>query len=224
MQNHRLLSVLLIVPQLPSFQATLLPLIVDLALSIASTASSTARTAFLESASSPAQILGASLLAFSRMSTTDKESDRLAGGVVKMIEGFSWHRGVMQGVAGLSLAKTAADMSADHQSRIYSSILPNLLSEDSLLRLSSLQIADSLFPSAQRPVTNDLIQRCMEVEQVELSVMGAREKSMKVRKLGIVAHGQLGKDGEKEEEALDVVLRYLTGKFLHMVFAIIQQS
>lgn len=130
-----------------------------------------------------------------------------------MIEGFSWHRGVMQGIAGLELARTAADLSDEHQTRIYASILPNLLSEDSLLRLSSLQIASSLFPASQRPVTNDLIARCIEVEEVELSVMGAREKSMKVRKLGIIAHGQLGKEGEREEEALDAVLRYLTGEF-----------
>lgn len=137
----------------------------------------------------------------------------LANNIVPMIEGFAWHRGVMEGIAALQLSKLAADKSPASQKRIYDALLPNLFSEDSLLRMSSLQIASSLFPVETTPVAADLIGKCIEVEEMPLSVQGAREKSMKLRKLGIVANGQLGRDGEDVKPALDVVLRYITGQF-----------
>lgn len=216
-QTHVLLDVLLIVPQLPSYRTAVLSLVAELAGALADTPSDVARAAFLESAASPAQVLGASLLAFSRIDEALKGSDnatalRLAEHVLPMIEGFAWHRSVMQGVAALGLAKKASDLSSDTQTRIYDAILPNLLSEDSLLRLSSLQIAATLFPGSSAPVAADMIVKCIEVEEMPLTVMGAREKSMKVRKIGLVAHGQLGRDGEEIKPALDIVLRYLTGR------------
>lgn len=129
-----------------------------------------------------------------------------------MIKNFAWHRGVMQGIAALELAKVASDISEESQKAIYDAVLPNLFSEDSSLRLSSLQIGATLFPVEEAPVAADLIAKCIEVEEMPLTVMGAREKSMKVRKLGIVAHGQLGREGEDVKPALDIVLRYLTGE------------
>lgn len=138
----------------------------------------------------------------------------LASNIVAMIEGFAWHRGVMEGIAALELSRQAADKSPEAQKRIYDALLPNLFSEDSLLRLSSLKIAASLFPEGITPVAAELIAKCIEVEEMPLSVQGAREKSMKLRKLGIVANGQLGRDGEDVKPALDVILRYLTGKLL----------
>lgn len=204
-------------PQLPNFRSSLLGVVAELAAVIAGTSSSDARAAFLESAASPAQVLGASLLAFSRITDASKRPDdavvsQLASHVLAMIEGFAWHRGVMHGIASLNLAKVASDTSADTQSRIYAAVLPNLLSEDSLLRLSSLQIGATLFPQATVPAAADMIIKCIEVEEMALTVMGAREKSMKVRKIGIVAHAQLGRDGEEIKPALDIVLRYLTGE------------
>lgn len=201
----------------------MISLISTLATTIASTSPDIARAAFLNSAASPAQVLGASLLSFSRInalkpaSKTTPESTlasitSLSSNIIAMIEGFAWHRGVMEGIAGLQLAHTVATSSPEAHKRIYDALLPNLFSEDSLLRLSSLQIALSLFPEETVAVTNDLIRKCIEVEEMPLSVQGAREKSMKLRKLGIVANGQLGRDGEDTTAALDVILRYLTGK------------
>lgn len=215
-QTHELLDVLLIAPQLPYFHRTLLSLVADLAATVAATPSSTSRAAFLESSASPAQALGAALLAFSRITAVSKSPDpavllSLAQTVVPMIQGFAWHRGVMQGIAALELAKVASDQSEDNQKKVYDSILPNLMSEDSSLRLASLQIGATLFPPEITPVAADLIVKCIEVEEMPLTVQGAREKSMKVRKIGIVANGQLGRDGEEVKPALDIILRYLTG-------------
>ena len=216
-QTYELLDVLVIAPQLPFFHKTLLPLISTLVSTVAATSSDVARAAFISSAASPAQVLGAALLSFSRIASVTKNTDTavaqgIADNVVPMIEGFAWHRGVMAGIAALQLSRLAADKSPESQTRIYDALLPNLFSEDSSLRLSSLQIAASLFPTATAPVAADLIAKCIEVEEMPLSVQGAREKSMKVRKLGIVANGQLGRDGEDVTPALDVVLRYLTGE------------
>ena len=135
-----------------------------------------------------------------------------------MILNFSWHRQVMHGVASLNLARLASDRSEAAKTAIYDSILPNLLSEDALLRLSSLEIAATLFPPDETPVAADLVAKCIEAEQMPLSVQGAREKSMKLRKLGLVANGQLGRDGEDEKPALDIVVRYLTGKLFDSSF------
>ncbi|KAI5475348.1 Armadillo-type fold domain containing protein [Pseudohyphozyma bogoriensis] len=208
-----LLDALLIVPQLPAFFSTILPLLSQLASTVASTPSDAARAAYLSSPTNPAQVLGAALLSFSRIISRVKESDVatsvLAKDVVAMIKGFAWHRGVMEGIAALSLSQANDDRSTEDNKRIYDAILPNLLSEDSILRMSSLQIASSLFTS-KTPVTADLIAKCIDAESIPLSVQGAREKSMKVRKLGIVAYAQLGRDGEAVDQPLDIVLRYLT--------------
>ena len=215
-QTIELLDILLIVPQLPAFHQSLLPLLSDLVATISATSPDVARAAFLAAAANPAHVLGAALLAFSRVASQVKKQDeatiRLADNIVVMIEGFAWHRAVMEGIAALGLARVAADRSPESQTRIYDAILPNLFSEDSLLRLSSLQIAATLFPPASAPVAANLIAMCIEVEEMPLSVQGAREKSMKLRKLGIVANNHLGKDGEDVKPPLDVVLRYLDRK------------
>lgn len=135
----------------------------------------------------------------------------LASNIVVMIEGFAWHRGVMEGIAALQLSRVAANKSAEDQRRIYDALLPNLFSEDSSLRLSSLKISATLFPVTSMPVAAELIAKCIEVEEMPLSVQGAREKSMKLAKLGIVANNQLGRDDEDVKPALDIILRYLTG-------------
>lgn len=173
--------------------------------------------AFLDSSSSPAQVLGSALIAFARIATSQagKESDTtrsLQSSVLDMIEGFAWHRGVMRGIAALQLTPAAAETSLATSKRIYDALLPNLFSEDSLLRLSSLQIAASILPASTNPVAADLIAKCIEVEEMPLSVQGAREKSMKLRKLGIVANGQLGREGEDTTMGLEIILRYLTGE------------
>lgn len=210
------MDVLIIAPHLPAHHNPLLPLIAELIAVVAEVRPDVARAAFLESPVSPAQVLGSGLVAFSKIATAlsgrdEKIGKPLSGSVLAMIEGFSWHRSVMHGIASLQLTVAAADDSVETRQRIYDALLPNLLSEDSLLRLSSLKIAASIFPSATAPVAADLIAKCIEVEEMPLSVQGAREKSMKLRKLGIVANGQLGRDGEDTVQILGIILRYLTG-------------
>lgn len=217
-QTFELLDVLLIAPFLTSRHRTLSTQIASLATIVSATPATLARTAFLSSASSPAVILGTALSAYSAIADlTPPETSvnqSLADQVQPMILNFSWHRQVMHGVASLNLARLASDRSEAAKTVIYDSILPNLLSEDALLRLSSLEIAATLFPPEEMPVAADLLAKCIEAEQMPLSVMGAREKSMKLRKLGLVANGQLGRDGEDEKPALDIVVRYLTGTLL----------
>ncbi|GAA6061993.1 hypothetical protein JCM10212_004271 [Sporobolomyces blumeae] len=213
-KTFELLDVLLIAPFLPSRRRGLLPLVASLAETVASTPATDARTAYLTSACSPAQVLGAALTTYSAITETSpadpSTTQSLADHVKAMILNFAWHRGVMHGVATLGLARLASDRSEAAKTAIYDSILPNLLSEDAFLRLSSLEIAATLFPASEAPVAADLVAKCIEAEQMPLSVQGAREKSMKLRKLGLVANGQLGRDGEDEKPALDVVVRYLT--------------
>ena len=216
-QNYELLDVLILIPHIPNLHPTFLPLVADLISTVARTSPDVARAAFLDSPVSPAQILGSALVAFSKIASTLRKKDEkigkiLSNSVLAMIEGFAWHRSVMHGIASLQLTVSAADDSPETQERIYNALLPNLLSEDSLLRLSSLQIASSIFPATRMPVAADLIAKCIEVEQMPLSVQGAREKSMKLRKLGIVANGQLGRDGEDTTRTLEIILRYLTGQ------------
>ncbi|GAA6011855.1 hypothetical protein JCM11491_000772 [Sporobolomyces phaffii] len=213
-QTFELLDVLLVAPYLHSSHSRLSPLLATLASTVASTPVVSARTAYLSSASSPAVVLGTALSSYSAIAdlTVPETSvnQSLADEVHPMILNFSWHRQVMHGVASLNLARLASDRSDAAKTAIYDAILPNLLSEDALLRLSSLEIAATLFPPTETPVAADLVAKCIEAEQMPLSVQGAREKSMKLRKLGLVANGQLGRDGEDEKPALDIVVRYLT--------------
>lgn len=216
-QDYELLDVLILIPHIPNLHPTFLPLVADLISAISCTSPDVARAAFLDSPVSPAQILGSALVAFSKIALSLQKKDEqigriLSDSVLVMIEGFAWHRGVMHGIASLQLTVSAADDTLETHTRIYDALLPNLLSEDSLLRLSSLQIAASIFPASRMPVAADLIAKCIEVEQMPLSVQGAREKSMKLRKLGIVANGQLGRDGEDTTRTLEIILRYLTGQ------------
>ncbi|GAA5969246.1 hypothetical protein JCM11641_007524 [Rhodosporidiobolus odoratus] len=215
--TFELLDALHIAPFLPSHQASLLPLISSLASTVSATPANVARTAYLSTAVSPGQVLGAALSSFSIISnrpkkgtSTTEATASLASSVQRMISHFSWHRQVMHGISTLSLARLASDRSEDDRKAVYDSILPNLLSEDALLRRASLEIALTLFPLSEAPVAADLVAKCIEVEDMPLTVQGAREKSMKLRKLGIVANAQLGKEGEDVKPALDVVVRYLT--------------
>jgi len=224
-QTHELFDVLHVAPCVPSRREAILPLLAALATTVAATPSTEARVAYLSSAASPAQVLGSTLATFSAVSSSAsaKKSqqasssaalDELVSAVEPMITNFAWHRQVMHGISVLSLARLASDRGTPEQrAAIYDAILPNLLSEDAQLRRASLEIALSLFPPAEAPVAADLVARCIDVEDAPLTVQGAREKSMKVRKLGIVANGQIGKEGTTEDvkPALDIVLRYLTG-------------
>jgi U3 small nucleolar RNA-associated protein 20 len=216
-----LVDVLRVAPFLPQHRQSLLPLLADLAAEIATTPSAEARVAYLVSPASPAQVLGTTLSAFAGISSRLKKPspalETLSNSVEAIIANFAWHRQVMHGLSILSLARLASDRSTVAREAVYASILPNLLSEDSVLRRSSLEIALSLYPEAETPTAADLISKCIEVEDMPLTVQGAREKSMKVRRLGIVANGQLGKEGSTEpvEPVLEIILRYLTGASLH---------
>lgn len=207
-----------IIPYLTYFHRSLLSLLSTLISTISAISSDTARQQYLDSSASPGQVLGSALVAFSRIARASPKlgdlTNSLQSSVLPMIGGFSWHRGVMRGIAALQLTPSAADSSPATTKRLYDALIPNLFSEDSLLRLSSLQIAASILPAAINPVASDLVAKCIEVEEMPLSVQGAREKSMKLRKLGIVANGQLGRDGEDSVMALGIILRYLTGSFL----------
>lgn len=230
-ETFELFDVLHVAPFLPSRRDAILPLLATLATTVAATPSTEARVAYLSSPASPAQVLGSALATFHAVSATLKKQhpalDTLVGSVEPMIANFAWHRQVMHGLSLLSLARLASDKGtpAARQS-IYDAILPNLLSEDAQLRRASLEIALTLFPPAEAPVAADLVARCIDVEDAPLTVQGAREKSMKVRKLGIVAHGQIGKEGTTEDvkPALDVVLRYLTGAHSLHLFLVASNS
>ncbi|SCZ90492.1 BZ3500_MvSof-1268-A1-R1_Chr1-3g02022 [Microbotryum saponariae] len=210
--THEVLNALLVLPQLPSHRTALLSLLCDLIIAISPTPAMQARTKFLETAANPAQVLGAALLSIARaQETSGHVVDRLRPSLLKILQGFSWHRGVMQGIAGLELASSSStsDSITDQASQVYEAVVPNLLSEDSSLRLTSLEILTTLFEEKDK-VALDLMEKMMEVERMVLSVQGAREKSMKVRKIGIVAHAQLGKEGQGTEMIVGVLLRYLT--------------
>ncbi|BGP21593.1 armadillo-type fold domain containing protein [Rhodotorula toruloides] len=215
-ETHELLDVLAIVPCISSRRNDLLNLLTDLATTVATTPATEARVAYLSSAASPALVLGSTLTAFeatsSRLKSPSPALQTLAASVESIVAHFAWHRRVMHGLSALSLARLASDRSPEARKVIYDAILPNLLSEDSILRRSSLEIAQTLYPQNEAPVAADLIAKCIEVEDMPLTVQGAREKSMKVRKLGIVANSQLGKEGSTEElePVLEIVLRYLT--------------
>ncbi|GAA5980986.1 hypothetical protein JCM10908_003941 [Rhodotorula pacifica] len=214
--TFELVDILRIAPFLPQYRQSLLPLLADLAAEIAKTPSAEARVAYLVSPASPAQVLGTTLSAFAGISSRLKKPspalDTLSSSVESIIANFAWHRQVMHGLSLLSLARIASDRSEAAREAVYASILPNLLSEDSVLRRSALEIALSLYPQAETPTAADLISKCIEVEDMPLTVQGAREKSMKVRRLGILTNGQLGKEGSTEpvEPVLEIILRYLT--------------
>ncbi|GAA6031952.1 hypothetical protein JCM8097_003358 [Rhodosporidiobolus ruineniae] len=217
-ETFKLFDALHIAPFLPSHQQSLLPLISSLAATVSSTPANTARAAYLSTAFNPGQVLGTALSSFSLIlnrlkkptSASTAAKDALAGTVEDMIADFAWHRQVMGGISLLSLARLASDRSPEARKAVYDAILPNLLSEDAALRRASLEIAATLFPPDEAPVAADLVAKCLEAEDMPLTVQGAREKSMKLRKLGIVANSQLGKGEEDVQPALDVVVRYLT--------------
>ncbi|KAM0753788.1 hypothetical protein T439DRAFT_163472 [Meredithblackwellia eburnea MCA 4105] len=215
-QTLELLETLAIIPHLSTSTAEFLPLLVDLALATSATPSNVSRAAYLSTPVNPAHVLGTTLATIGKLTSvaaSDKELVRLASALVPLVESFSWHRAVLNGVSSILLSHASKDQSLAAQTKLYDAILPNLLSEDSLLRLSSLRITATLFPASTTPVAADLIAKCIEVEEMPLTVQGAREKSMKLRKIGIVASNQLGRDGEEVTQVLEIVLRYLTAMF-----------
>lgn len=213
-----LIDMLRIAPHLPQHRQAILPVLADLAAVVAKTPSSEARVAYLSSPANPAQVLASVLAAIagisSRMKKAPSMAESLSNSVEAIIANFAWHRQVMHGLSALSLARNASNRSGTTREAVEAAILPNLLSEDTVLRRSALEIAMSLYPASETPTAADLIAKCIEVEDMPLTVQGAREKSMKVRRLGIVAHAQLGKEGSTEpvEPVLNIILRYLTGR------------
>jgi U3 small nucleolar RNA-associated protein 20 len=170
LQTAELLDVLYIAPFLPSHQASLLPLLASLACAVAATPGNLARTAYLSSAVSPAQVLGSTLFAYSTVVSRMRKPEgatestaTLAASVEAMIANFAWHRQVMAGISSLSLARLASDRSEAARKAVYDAILPNLLSEDALLRRASLEIAATLFPPSEAPIAADLVAKCIEV-------------------------------------------------------------
>ncbi|KAK4057573.1 U3 snoRNP protein [Microbotryomycetes sp. JL221] len=160
--------------------------------------------------SSPANC--SQILAVLLQTVSDVAAQRLIPHARDILDGFSWHRGVMSSVANLGIFTTASTTTTStiEDNQLFSNVLRNLLSEDSSLRLSSLRIVLAFFPIDKGySIEVDLINKCIEVEQMALTVIGAREKSMKIRKIGIVAHAQL--DNVQEPNSIvNVIVRYLT--------------
>jgi hypothetical protein len=82
-------------------------------------------------------------------------------------------------------------------------ILPNILSEDKLLRSATLDLLEKLAP-------HPIVAVAREAEAVPLAVHSARERNMHVRKLGITA-----KSLSSDSTELEIAIRYLIGTVFH---------
>lgn len=102
---------------------------------------------------------------------------------------------------------------------LYTSLQIPLASHSRLARLGALRLLASPYVSylashdaSTSPLaTNvqDIIQRCMQAEEIPVDVQGVRERVLRIGRLNTVL-----KDGEEGELAADVVARWLTGMLL----------
>ncbi|KAK4055206.1 U3 snoRNP protein [Microbotryomycetes sp. JL201] len=202
-EDTELLDALSIVAKLKSSRTALQSDLVQLCVRYADSSADVAQADYMSSPANPAQILAVALETVTGAATAD-----LAPLAFKIVDRYSWHRGVMASVSNLAIFSPTSAQDEESASLIHS-IHRNLLSEDSLLRLSSLRLVAAFFPANDKRIEADLISKCIEVEHLALTVMGAREKSMKIRKIGIIAHAQLD-NVEDTRPILDIVIRYLT--------------
>ncbi|KAM0793473.1 hypothetical protein ACM66B_000915 [Microbotryomycetes sp. NB124-2] len=202
-ENAELLDALSVVATLKSARLTLQPTLVHLCSTLADNSSEKAQADYLSSPANSAQVLAVAL-----ETLTGAAASELAPLAFKIVDRFSWHRSVMASVANLGIF-TSKTIEEEDSATLIEAIHRNLLSEDSLLRLSSLRIVSAFFPAEHNSIEADLISKCIDVEQMALTVMGAREKSMKIRKIGIVAHARLD-NVDEPGPILDIVIRYLT--------------
>ncbi|EEB99996.1 hypothetical protein MPER_00168, partial [Moniliophthora perniciosa FA553] len=85
----------------------------------------------------------------------------------------------------------------------YSSTKQSLLSHSADLRLSVLQFLASCYTSASTvETTNQVVQRCLQGEEVPLDVQGVRERVLRIGKIA-----QAVKDGD--EVGAEVAARWL---------------
>jgi len=96
--------------------------------------------------------------------------------VQQTIAKYGWHRSVMAALAGLyesgyiqSLPDTCLPL-----------LVQQVLSSDSLLRKSALQLLQSSNPASV------IFSKCLEAQNTPLTIQSARERAMHIRKLGIL--------------------------------------
>lgn len=123
-----------------------------------------------------------------------------------LLEPFGFHRCV--------LVECAAAVKM-HEVKLVESfglLLPNLLCEDADVRGSTLRMLAPLF--SHTTASRELVQKTLEAEDVAMSVEGAREKGIKLRRIGTTAKKHLDDEAVTEDlsQVLQVVTRYLVGE------------
>lgn len=89
---------------------------------------------------------------------------------------YGWHRTVMAALAGLYEGGQISDLPAT----CHPILLQHVLSSDSLLRSSALQILRASNP------TSGIFAKCLEAENTPLTIQSARERVMHIRKVGML--------------------------------------
>lgn len=103
--------------------------------------------------------------------------------------------------------------------KVYDSLKDAILSEDSLLRLSSLRLMAAFLrnaPSSDLQAARGIVDKAMAAEEVPLTFQTARERTMKLRQVGNAALPL------NEDLALDIAVRYLLGADSSLSFCKIQ--
>lgn len=91
---------------------------------------------------------------------------------------------------------------------LYPYLRDSLLSHSRTLRLHALQLLAS--KAVQSWVGNDVVKRCLQGEEGSLDVQGARERVLRIGRLG-----QVIRDGD--ERAADLAVRWLIGELRHSI-------
>nr|ASF90194.1 hypothetical protein SPAR05566 [Bartheletia paradoxa] len=228
-------DVLHIVPALPTFASKFTPHLAAIIASLSSpsslpstsTSASPAVLAKVRYAASPANeayLLGICLSALEPLVRDDGRADghakkaavKVVEEVIPIVEHFGWHRTVMSALAKLchtvEYGATERRLTLDKLAVIYPILRDNLLSEDTALRLHTLQVLNAFEQptiKARSEESNasgpcEVFQKCIEVELTPLSVQHVRDRNMHIRKLATTAATM-----KLEPIFLDAIVRFM---------------
>lgn len=146
----------------------------------------------------------------------DTAAKEVIGDVNVLMRAWSWSRGIMSGVG--RLAETALPKKSPLET-IVSSISGRLQSDDPEIRTGALRIlVTGKFPALRTldgqpadPEEINVFQHGLQVEDAGMSLHNVRERTTKIRKIGLVLRG-LDVPDEEYAWLIEAIIRYLFSK------------
>lgn len=131
----------------------------------------------------------------------DRIYDRLGRWTRMVVDRYVWSESALSGLATLLRASTSLPTSTQVPYRALTPLHRSLHSHSRAIRLSALQILTSRIVVGLSSAEGDVLRRCLQGEEVSLDVGGARERVLRIGRVGIaVRHGEAGDIEEDGKE------------------------